>query len=168
MLDAACTRDITDLELNMLNREFDSSSIEADVGVTADSITNFSRHLKGVNNRRPGAKRKTDSEITLRLLHSINNLTPMMNLEAMKEIRAAPHKRAFHDPVTGHRDFSAAVTEMDEMWRNLFEAGMIKPAARRHNLEEGGLLTSRSRTTMTRTPSPRHRDLRPPSSPTSR
>ena len=41
MLDAACTRDITDLELNMLNREFDSASIEADVGVTADSITNL-------------------------------------------------------------------------------------------------------------------------------
>ena len=45
LLDAACTRSITDLELNMLNREFDGSSIEADVGVTADSITNFSRHL---------------------------------------------------------------------------------------------------------------------------
>ena len=134
LLDAACTRDITDLELNMLNREFDDSSIEADVGVTADSITNFSRHLKGVNNRRPVAKRKDDNELTLRLLHSINgNLTPMMNLEAMKEIRAAPNKRTFHNPVTGLRNLSAAVTEMDEMWRNLFEAGMIKPAARRQS-----------------------------------
>ena len=29
------------------------------------------------------------------------------------------------------RDFSAAVTELDEMWRNVFQSGLIKPAARR-------------------------------------
>ena len=53
LLDTACRRDITDLELNVHNQEFDGASIEADVGVTISSITNFSRHLTGVNTRRP-------------------------------------------------------------------------------------------------------------------
>ena len=33
VLNQACKRDITDLELTQLNQEFDISSIEADVGV---------------------------------------------------------------------------------------------------------------------------------------
>ena len=51
VLDQACRRDITDLELNQLNQEFDNSSIEADVGVSINSITSFEngRHLTGVN-----------------------------------------------------------------------------------------------------------------------
>jgi hypothetical protein len=70
--------------------------------------------------------------MTLRLLHAVNgNLSPMMKLEALKEIRAPPHRRAYQDQVTGHRDFSEAATEMDEMWRNLFATNQIKPAARR-------------------------------------
>ena len=65
ILDQACRRDITDLELNQLNQEFDNSSIEADVGVTINSITNFGRHLTGVNTRRPEPMRKNDSDLTL-------------------------------------------------------------------------------------------------------
>ena len=49
VLKTACSRDITDLELTVLNQQFDNSSIEADVGVTAGSITMFSRHLNGSN-----------------------------------------------------------------------------------------------------------------------
>ena len=126
ILDSACRRDITDLELNLLNKEFDNASIEADVGVTACSITDFSRHLTGVNTRHPPAMRKNDNELTLRLLHAISGtLCPMMHLKAMNEIRAQVHKRAFMNTATGMRDFPAAVSEMDEMWRNFFADGMI-------------------------------------------
>ena len=59
VLNAACSRDITDLELTVLNQVFDNSSIEADVGVTSDSITLFSRHLSGINAQRPESMRKT-------------------------------------------------------------------------------------------------------------
>ena len=93
ILDTACRRDIPDLELNALNHEFDNASTEADVGVTANSITDFSRHLTGMNTRRPQPMRKNENELTLRLLHSINgNLSATMHLEAMKEIRVPAHK----------------------------------------------------------------------------
>jgi hypothetical protein len=50
VLNKACSRDITDLaELTALNQDFDNSNIEADVGVTSDSITLFSRHLNGIS-----------------------------------------------------------------------------------------------------------------------
>ena len=76
--------------------------------------------------------RKNENELTFRLLHSINgNLGATMHLEAMKEIHAPAYKRAFQNNATGMRDYSAAVREMDEMWRNIFQSGLIKPAARR-------------------------------------
>ena len=94
VLNQACRRDVTDLELNQQNQEFDNSSIEADVGVPINTITNFGRHLTGVNARRPEGMRKDDDALTLRLLHSINgNLSATMNLDALKEIRAATAKR---------------------------------------------------------------------------
>ena len=102
VLDQACRRDITDLELTRLNQDFDNSSIEADVGITSDSITLFGRHLNGVNARRPENMRKNDNDLTLRLLYSINgNLNSSMHLDALKEICAAPHKRDYQDAVTG-------------------------------------------------------------------
>ena len=49
VLNQVCKRDITDIELTQLNQEFDNSSIEADVGVTINSIQLFGRHLNRVN-----------------------------------------------------------------------------------------------------------------------
>ena len=117
----------TSIELNQLNQEFDNSSIEADVGVTINSITNYGRHLTGVNTRRPEPMRKDDNDLTLRLLHSINgNISATMNLDALKEVRAPPHKRKFQNAATGMRDFPGAVTELDEMWRNIFQSGLME------------------------------------------
>ena len=62
----ACSRDITNLELTALNQDFDNSNIEADVGVTSDSITLFSRHLNGINARRPEGMRKDENDLTSR------------------------------------------------------------------------------------------------------
>ena len=74
----------------ILNQDFDNSSIEADVGVTSDSITLFSRHLNGINARHPENVRKNNNDLTLRLLDSIDdNLLPTMAMDALKEIRAA-------------------------------------------------------------------------------
>ena len=67
VLDQACRRDITDLELPRLNQDFDNSSIEGDVGVTCDSITLFGCHLNGVNARRPEGMRK--DEMRFETLH---------------------------------------------------------------------------------------------------
>ena len=133
VLNAACSRDITDLELTVLNQQFDNASIEAGVGVNSDSITMFSRHLNGINAQRPENQRKNANDLTLRLLHSINGmLCPQLALDAVKEIRATADKRKFQDTITGMRDFSAAVQDFDEIWRTLFSQGLITPAARRH------------------------------------
>ena len=76
--------------------------------------------------------RKDENDLTLRLLHSINgNLSPTMAMDALKEIRAAPDKRLYQNTVTGMRDFSTAIQELDEMWRAIFCQGLIRPAARR-------------------------------------
>ena len=79
--------------------------------------------------------RKNDDDLTLRLLslhHALNgNLVPSMhNLSALKEIRSPADKREFHDTTTGMRDFMGAVQELDEVWRAIFNSGLIKPAAR--------------------------------------
>ena len=55
-----------------------------------------------------------------------------MAMDALKEIRAAPDKRLYQNTVTGMRDFSTAIQELDEMWRAIFNQGLIRPAARRH------------------------------------
>jgi hypothetical protein len=56
-----------------------------------------------------------------------------MAMAALKEIRAAPDKRAYQDTVTGMRDFSTAVQDLDEdeVWRETFRQGLIRPASRR-------------------------------------
>ena len=54
-----------------------------------------------------------------------------MAMDALKEIRAAPDKRAYQNTVTGMRDFSTAVQELDEVWRETFRQGLIRPASRR-------------------------------------
>ena len=126
----ARVHDITDLEITQLNQDFDNSTIEADVGVTCDSITLFARHLSGLNARRPENMRKDDNDMTRRLLHVLNaNLSPSMHLSALKEMCASADKREFHDTFTGMRDFAAAIQELDEIWRSIFNSGMIKPAA---------------------------------------
>ena len=53
ILSQHCSRDITNLEITQLNQDFDNASIEANVGVTSDSITLFARHLSGLNTRCP-------------------------------------------------------------------------------------------------------------------
>ena len=122
------SRNVTNLELTRMNQDFYNSSIEADVGVTCDSITLFGRYLAELNARRPEGQRKDDDTLTLRLLHAINgNLNSSMHLEALKEIRAPPDKRSFQNTVTGMRDFSGAVKELDLLWRALFTSDLIKP-----------------------------------------
>ena len=57
------SRDDTNLELTALNQDFDNSSIEADVGVTSDPITLFSRYLNDINARRPESMRKNENDL---------------------------------------------------------------------------------------------------------
>ena len=122
------SRDITDLETMQLKQDFDNSSIGADVGINRDSITLYARHLSGLNARRPDNMRKDDEAMTLRLLHAITiNLSPSMQLAAMKEIHAPPARREFHDNFTGMRDFAGAVQELDEVWRGIFATGHKSP-----------------------------------------
>jgi hypothetical protein len=48
-----CRRDITDLELADLDEQWNGATIPSCVGVTADSITLFTRYINGLNARRP-------------------------------------------------------------------------------------------------------------------
>ena len=74
-----------------LNQDFDNSSIEANVGITCDSITLFARHLTGLNARRPDNMRKDDNDMTLRLLH------PMPSTETWRLL--CTHLRPQGDPL---------------------------------------------------------------------
>ena len=152
VLQQACSRDITDLEITQFNQDFDNSSIEADIGINVDSITLYARHLSGLNARRPEHLRKDDNAMTLRLLHAITiNLSPSMQLSAI------PSKRSFQHAVTGMRDFAVArcrISRVDEEWRGIFSTGQVashvSPAA---SLAACALPTSRSpRTRRTTTP----------------
>ena len=132
VLNQACRRDITDLEIQQLNHDFNNSSIEGDIGVNADSMTSYSRYLVGLNAKRPESMRKDDNAMTLQFLHAITGaLSPSMQLDAMKEIRAPVAKRQYMHQITGMRDFSACVADIDMQWRTIFRTGQIASQSRR-------------------------------------
>ena len=97
--------------------------------------------------------RKDDNDLTLRLLAINGNLSATMNLDALKEIRAPLAKRNFQNTVTGMRDFPGAIQELDEVWRAIFQSGLIRPAVRVASLEECASPMFPWRSTRTRRPS---------------
>ena len=130
LLDRHCRRDVTDLEMFDLDKQWDASSIPVSVGVNLDSIIMFSRHLSGLNALRPAGRRKDADDMTKKLLSCITpDLSASLSLDAQKELRAPAGSRAFESG--GHRDFAAAVQAIDELWRSQFEQGAIKPQATR-------------------------------------
>ena len=136
LLEQHCRRDITDLEMFDLNSEWDSATFVTTVGISIDTITNFSRFISGLNARRPAGRRKDDDDLTLKFLSCFTPAVNMpLSLDAHKELRAAPGARTYHNAATGQRDYTAAVQAFDELWRSQFAAGAIKPMpARRSNL----------------------------------
>ena len=131
-LEQQCARQITDLELFAHNKEWEDASITSCIGVKVDSVTMFSRYLNGLNARRPIGSRKSNDELTLKLLSCItNDLSPTLAMEAQKELRNPPHLRQFTIPGTAERDYGAAVQSFDEFWRAQYECGAIRPSPRR-------------------------------------
>jgi hypothetical protein len=73
---------------------------------------------------------KSADELTKKLLLAIvPDLSPSMAAYAFKELRAPAADRCYHDAAEGTRDYDAAITDLDEMWRSLFHVGAIKPSA---------------------------------------
>ena len=121
---------LQDLELADLDEQWNAATIASCVGVTADSITHFTRYINGLNARRPVAGRKDADELTKKLLLAIVlDLSPSMASDVFKELRAPVGGRRYHDATAGTRDYDAAIRDLDEMWRSLFHAGAIKPVA---------------------------------------
>ena len=144
MLVANCRQQIDDLELLSMNSEFDNATILKNVGYNLDSITNFARYLNGLNAQRPIAQRKTEDDLTVKLLACLTSgIEATLAHEAAKELRADPGNRQFQvaavAPVAGppaipgvpaHRDFQSAVTFFDDLWRTKFRSGDIKARPR--------------------------------------
>ena len=127
MLEATCGYVVTDLELFDLDAIWDAVSIRNTIGISADTVTLLARHLSGLNARRPVAHRKFDDDMTLKLLSCFtHDIDRSLALEVQKEIRAQPGGRLYE--TNGHRDFSAARDDLDDLWRAMFTAGAIKPA----------------------------------------
>ena len=63
-----CRREITDLELADLDEQWNAAMIASCVGVTAGSITHFTRYINGLNAWRPARDRKGADELTKKLL----------------------------------------------------------------------------------------------------
>jgi len=132
LLERNCRERVTDLEMQALNIQFDSVSIGANIGCSADTITELDRLLCGLNARRPVGRRKDDNELTLKLLSCLSHqYSVSLSMEAQKETRAQPAARMFHDNVTNQRDYGAARDYFDDLWRAQFAAGAIKPCPRR-------------------------------------
>ena len=98
--------------------------------VRGNSITSFCRFINGLNARRPVGMRKTADELTKKLLMCITpSINSTLGSDAMKELRAPAAQQKYRDAAAGTRDYDAAQKDLDELWRSLFQAGAIKPAA---------------------------------------
>ena len=127
-----CRERVTDLEMQAQDMQFDGVSIEKDIGCSADTITLLDRLLCGLNARRPADRRKTDDQMTLKLLSCLSHTFSIsLNMEAQKEIRAQPAARMFQDNTANQRDYGAARDYYDDLWRAQYAAGAIKPCPRR-------------------------------------
>ena len=83
-----CDIGTSDLEIIDLRRDFQTVSIESDVGYTADSIIMFSRLLNSLNARLPSSDRYDDNALSIKILSNI--ISPdALALEAVKELCAA-------------------------------------------------------------------------------
>ena len=87
-----------------------------------------------MHRQRPAGDRKSADELTKKLLLAIiPDLSPSMAADAFKELLYVRLRRivakAYHDAAAGTRDYDAAIRDLDEMWRSLFDAGAIKPLA---------------------------------------
>jgi hypothetical protein len=77
LLDQQCRSNISDFEERHLNIEWEAATIISCVGFNINSILLFSRHLKGLNNRRPLGRKKSDDEMAMKLLASIPPRSPL-------------------------------------------------------------------------------------------
>jgi hypothetical protein len=83
------------LELRELNREFDSIDILHDCGVNEHSINTLCKKIRTANGRRPAANRKTETEMTERLLEVIFTTSKHFSETATNEFRAPAGQRRF-------------------------------------------------------------------------
>ena len=99
-----------------------------------DTITNFSRYLNGLNARRPADRRKSDDDLTIKLLSCFtSDINQALALDAQKELRSHMlYWDAAANGGAGGRDYAAAISGLDEIWRGMFAAGGITARAARN------------------------------------
>jgi hypothetical protein len=131
LLNEHCNLAITDLEIHVLDKDWENATIRASVGVNLNSITMFKRHLDGLNYQRPANLKKSNDDLAKKFLLSIDSsLSNVLHLEAAKELRNPPARRQFWDAVTNQRDFNEAVSSFDDLWRSQFADGQIRSQAK--------------------------------------
>ena len=100
---------MTSIEMENLKLRIHNSSIEADIGITFDSITLFSSscRLNSLNMQFPERLRMDDDKMTECLLRSIKvERSAHLASEAIEELHAKPNKRLFQNNKTGKRVIS--------------------------------------------------------------
>ena len=103
VLERECNVPTSDLELEAMDREYETTTLLSATGCHPNSITAYRLHLHTMNMRRPERARKSDAELALKLLGGLNHFVhPGISMMAKQEIQ--------HDFSASRRTSSPAVS----------------------------------------------------------
>ena len=142
LLQQTCQQLPDDLQLLQMENDWNGATILGIVGYKLESISQFARYLNQLNARRPIGRRKTEDELTVKLLSCMtSSIESALGHAADVELRAAPNERKFWVPpvaavvaapgvpavagAPGRRDFAAAVTWFDDLWNSKIKDHVI-------------------------------------------
>ena len=119
-----CDQGTSDLQIEEIKLDFANLSVEKDIGYSEETMTQFSQMIDSINSRFPIAKKKDDSELTIKFLSNIIHPDPLA-LGAVTEIDAPEGTRRFEKVVNGapERDYDKCVQHFDKVWTPLKHAG---------------------------------------------
>jgi hypothetical protein len=130
-LDTLYDTPLNRVALRKMQKDWDELSIVMDVGVTKESIMNFVRVLKRANGDFPAGQRKSNDEMTEKLLESIMDCSKHFNESATTEYEAPVGSRQFEHlaphPLAGQRDFLGCARHYAALWEQAVTKKFITP-----------------------------------------
>ena len=134
-----------------IRSDYESATIENNVGYSEDTIINFARLLNSYNARLPMGQKYTDDQLCVKVLGNICHPESLAH-EAVSELKADPGSRKFERQVQINgqnvhiRIYQDLVTHFDKLWRGLFKQGIIRSRAAGKRHDAGALLVERTQT----------------------
>jgi hypothetical protein len=125
-----CHEDITDLELQDLQRDVRDLTISGAIGYTETSLSKFRQALSDANTKIPQATdRISEPELCCIMLNSIASSTTLLAAAADTELKAATGDRKYVYPAghprAGERSLGALVSHFEPLWKSAVQRGQI-------------------------------------------